>query len=313
MTDLEALARTLAASPALRAKEDLKLLDALPGLDGDDGALVPHTDGFLVVCAEAIEPALVRDEPFVAGAAAVATNVADVRAMGGRPLALVDTLVSPDETHARRVLDGLAWASDLLGVPVVGGHLTLGGEAALSATCTGVTSAPLRATAARPGDVLVAAYCLDGELRRDGRIFTSLRARTPAQLRDDGDALVEIAEAGLASAARDVSMPGTVGSLVQFAECAGCGADLEVDAVPRPAAVDLATWLATFPSYGFLLAVAETAVAAVVETFTRRGLAAAACGRFVAEPSVALRSGTERALVRDLAAAPLTGLTLERA
>ena len=91
------------ARPGLRAKRDLDLLGRLPGaraLDGDDAAAIPHGDGFLLVCAEAIAPALVAGDPFAAGAAAVATNVSDIRAMGGRPLALVDTLVSPDRAHA---------------------------------------------------------------------------------------------------------------------------------------------------------------------------------------------------------------------
>ena len=100
-------------------------------------------------CGEAIAPALLAADPFAAGAAAVATNVADVRAMGGRPLALVDTLVSPDREHAERCSTGCAWAAERLGVPIVGGHLTLGAPPALSAFCTGRVTAPLRA-APRP-------------------------------------------------------------------------------------------------------------------------------------------------------------------
>ncbi len=106
-------------------------------LDGDDGAAIAHGDEYLIVCGEAIHPAFVRENPHAAGAAAVITNVSDVRAMGGRPVGLVDMLVSPDRAHAEAVLDGIAWAAGLLGVDVVGGHLTLGHEPALSASCTG--------------------------------------------------------------------------------------------------------------------------------------------------------------------------------
>ena len=109
-----------------------------------------------MLCGEAIAPALLAADPFAAGAAAVATNVADVRAMGGRPLALVDTLVSPDRAHAERVLDGLAWAAERLGVPVVGGHLTLGApRGAVGLLHRARVTTPLRASAARPGDVLL--------------------------------------------------------------------------------------------------------------------------------------------------------------
>jgi hypothetical protein len=303
------LAAAIRDAPGLRAKRELRLLDRLPfALDGDDAAVVAHGDGQLVMCGEAIAPALLRADPFAAGAAAVATNVADVRAMGGRPLAIVDTLISPDREHAERVLDGLAWAADRLGVAIVGGHLTLGGEPALSAFCTGSVTAPLRASAARPGDVLLAAFCLEGVQRdTDPPIFTSLRHRDPALLRDDGEALVEVAEQGLCHAARDVSMPGVAGSLLQMLELtAGCGATLDLDRLPRPDGVALERWLLTFPSFGFVLAAAPDRAQAGCAAFARRGLACAPCGTFDASRVLRLAGGGESAEVWDLAAEPLT-------
>jgi uncharacterized protein len=312
--DLPALAALVRVAPGLRAKHDLDLLERLPGgraaFDGDDAAAIPQGDGFLLLCAEAISPALLEGDPFAAGAAAVATNLADIRAMGGRPLALVDTLVTAERAHAERVLDGLAWAADLLGVPVVGGHLTITeGPAALSAACTGTARALLRAADARPGDVLLAAFCLDGRWRNTPGIpiFTSLRDRPAERLRDDGEALVEVAESGLCRAARDVSMPGVAGSLLQMLELTGgCGATLDLDHLPRPEGLPLTDWLVTFPSFGFLLAAAPERAAAATEAFTRRGLACAACGAFDDSGVLRLAAGGATADVWDLAAEPVT-------
>jgi selenophosphate synthetase-related protein len=308
MADLAHLAAVIRAAPGLQAKRELRLLDRLPfALDGDDGAVVAHGDGRLVLCGEAIAPALLEADPFAAGAAAVATNVADVRAMGGRPLALVDTLISPDRAHAERVLDGLAWAAERLAVPVVGGHLTLGAPAALSAFCTGTVTTPLRAGAARPGDVLLGAFCLEGFARgEDPPIFTSLRDRDPAKLREDGEALVEVAERGLCRAARDVSMPGVAGSLLQLLELAGCGATLDLDRLPRPDGVELERWLVTFPSFGFVLAAAPEHVEGACAAFTRRDLACVPCGTFDDARVLRLAGGGKSAEVWDLAAEPLT-------
>jgi hypothetical protein len=308
VTGLAHLAAAVRDAPGLRAKRDLRLLDRLPfAIDGDDAAVVAHGDGHLVLCGEAIAPGLLTADPFAAGAAAVATNVADVRAMGGRPLGLVDTLISPDRAHADRVLDGLAWAAARIGVAVVGGHLTLGGPPALSAFCAGSVKAPLRAGAARPGDVLLAAFCLDGEQRdTDPPIFTSLRDRDPALLRDDGEALVEVAERGLCRAARDISMPGVAGSLLQMLELGGCGATLDLERLPRPDGVALERWLVTFPSFGFVLAAPPDSAQATCETFARRGLACAPCGAFDDTRVLRLAGGGESAEVWDLAAEPLT-------
>jgi len=310
MSDAEALAALVRDLPALHAKRDLRLVRRLgPVGDGDDGALVAHGDEWIVLCGEAILPSFVAAQPRAAGASAVVTNVSDVRAMGGRPLAILDMLVSPDEEHAELVLEGLAWAAELLGVEVIGGHLTIGGAPSLSATCTGIARRPLRAAAARPGDVLLGAFCLEGRYT-DGEndFFTSLRDRAPELLRTDGEALVEVAEAGLCHAARDVSMPGAAGSLLQLLEAAGCGAVLDVDRLPRPEGVSAERWLRTFPSFGFLLAAAPEHAGAARRVFARRGLACAPCGHFDDSRTLELESGRGRATVWDLGIAPLTGL-----
>lgn len=309
MADLEQLAASVRSAPALQAKRELAVLGRLPGVaDGDDAALVPHAGAFLVVCGEALHPAFVRSDPHAAGAAAVVTNAADVRAMGGRPLALVDMLVSPDRAHAEAVLDGLAWAAGLLGVEVVGGHLTIGHEPALSASCTGVAERPLRSRDARPGDALLAAFALDGRYRGDTNFFSSLRDRPPERLRDDGEALVELAATGLCRAARDISMPGVAGSLLQLVEAAGCGATLDLDRLPRPAQVPLERWLMTFPSFGFLLAVPPELAADAAEPFVRRGLACAECGRLDDSGVLRLAAADRAAPVWDLGREPFTGL-----
>ena len=310
MADLQALVAAVRSAPGLLGKRDISVIERLGGgIDGDDAALVEYRGEYLVVCGEAISPPFLRADPFGAGTAAVVTNVSDVRAMGGRPLALVDMLVSPDRAHAERVLDGIAYASDLLGVPVVGGHVTIGEEPALSASCTGVAKAPLRAAAARPGDVLLAAFALDGRYMSDSRpFFSALGDRPPARLRDDGEALVEVAEAGWCHAARDVSMPGIAGSLLQMIEGAGCGARLDLDRLPRPQDTSLERWLLTFPSFGFLLAAPHTHVDAACAAFTRRGLACAPCGTFDDTRVLRLAAGGSEAPVWDLAGTPLTGL-----
>jgi selenophosphate synthetase-related protein len=310
MADLDALVEAVRSAPGLLGKRDVKLIERLAaGIDGDDAALVPHDGAYLVVCGEAMSPPFVAADPFGAGAAAVVTNVSDVRAMGGRPLALVDMLVSPDHAHAEKVLDGIAWAAGLLGVPVVGGHVTIGHPPALSASCTGEATHPLRGSAARPGDVLLAAFALDGRWMSDMQPFwTSLHDRDPAKLREDGEALVEVAERGLCHAARDVSMPGTAGSLLQMLEVAGCGAVLEVDAIPRPEAAPMERWLMTFPSFGYLLATPESRAREACVVFTRRGLACAPCGRLDDTRVLRLAAGGVEAVVWDLGRDPLTGL-----
>ncbi len=309
MIDLEQLTATLRASATVNAKRELALLRRIgAALDGDDAAAIAHGDEYLLLCGEAILPGFVRANPHAAGAAAVITNVSDIRAMGGRPIGLVDMLVSPDRAHAEAVLDGIAWAAGLLGVEVVGGHLTLGHDAALSASCTGVARRPLLGRNARPGDTLLAAFSLEGRYTEGTPFFSSLRDRPPEKLQTDGEALVEGAESGAVHAARDVSMPGVPGSLLQLLETAGCGATLELERLPRPPSVPLERWLGTFPSFGFLLVAPPGAAADAAEPFLRRGLACATCGRLDDTGVLRLATNGEQAVFWDLEREPFTHL-----
>jgi selenophosphate synthetase-related protein len=156
--------------------------------------------------------------------------------------------------------------------------------------------------------VLLAAFCLEGRFR-DGPppLFTSLRDRAPDKLREDGEALVEVAERGLCHAARDVSMPGVAGSLLQLLELTdGCGATLDLDALPRPDDVALEQWLVTFPSFGFVLAARPEHAAEAAEAFTTRDLHCAPCGAFDDSGVLRLAAAGATAEVWDLAAEPLT-------
>jgi selenophosphate synthetase-related protein len=309
LPDLAHLAAVIRDAPGLRAKRELTLVAAaLPGIDGDDAAVVPHGAEQVVLAGEAIAPAFAASDPYSAGAAAVVTNISDVRAMGGRPVALVDTVVSPDREHARQVLEGLAWAANLFGVPVAGGHLTLGGPPAVSAVCTGLVQTPMRASAARPGDPLIVAFCLDGEYRGEAPFFSSLRVRSAKQLRVEGDALVEVAEDGLCRAARDISMPGVGGSLLQLLELSRCGATLHLDRLPRPSGTPLERWLVTFPSFGFVLAAVPGREAEACAVFRARGLAAEVCGVLDSTHVLRVVHGDDALDVWDLSREPLTAL-----
>jgi selenophosphate synthetase-related protein len=309
VSDLDEAVRTIREAPGLASKRHLDVLGRFgSSVDGDDAAAIPRGDGFLLVGGEAIWPPLLEADPFAAGAAAAVTSVSDIRAMGGRPLALVDTVVARDREQAERVIDGLAWGADLMGTPVAGGHLTVGGAPSLSIFATGEARVLLRASAARPGDALLAAFCLDGEYRGDAPFFSSLRSRSPEALREDGEALAEVAERGLCHAARDVSMPGVAGSLIQLLELAGCGAHLDLDRLPRPRGVSLEKWLVTFPSFGFVLAAPRERAAEACAAFTRRGLACAECGRFTEERRLTVATGADAGVAWDLEAEALTGL-----
>jgi selenophosphate synthetase-related protein len=132
-------------------------------------------------------------------------------------------------------------------------------------------------------------------------------AAPAARLQADLALLPEIAEAGLAAAAKDISQAGLVGTAVMLAECSSVGIDIDVASIPKPADVPLAQWLTTFPSYGYLLSVPAGNVDAVLERFAARDIAAAVIGDVTEGHDVSIRAGAARETIWDFAAGPLIG------
>ena len=130
---------------------------------------------------------------------------------------------------------------------------------------------------------------------------------SPARLRADYALLPRLAEEGMASAGKDISMGGIAGTALMFCEASGVGATLDLESIPRPADMPWATWLQAFPSYGFLLAVSPARSAHVCAAFGARAIAAAVVGRVNDSRQLVLAHAGQRAAVWDLAAEPLTG------
>jgi putative N-acetyltransferase (TIGR04045 family) len=220
------------------------------GFIGDDASPVPGT-GMVAAC-DAVLPQMVERDPWWAGWCSVLVNVNDLAAMGAEPIGLLDAVAGRSERHVAEVLAGLHAAADTYGVAVLGGHTQLGQHASLAVTAFGRCEDPVPAGGGRFGDVVSLTADLGGSWRTGyvGHQWDSTTFREPSDLRQ----LVGLLRQWRPAAAKDVSMAGTVGSLAMLAEASGTGAELDIAAVPRPAGVDVADWLACFPGFALLTA-----------------------------------------------------------
>lgn len=319
---LHELASTLRSALGVQHKRDIQTAArSLPRLRGgtwpwgtaevrlgDDTAAIPDGEGYLLLAAEGMWPELVASEPRFAGFCAVLVNASDVYAMGGRPLAVVDALFAGSAEAAAPMLAGMADAAARLGVPIVGGHTNLHSPyPALAAAILGRARRLLTSFDAKPGDDLIAAVDLRGAMHPRHAFWNAATDAPAARLAGDYAVLPELAERGLAVAAKDVSMGGLAGTALMLAEASGVGATLRLDAIPRPAGIPWERWLLAFPSYGFLLSVPPAHSAAVRAAFAARDIAAAVVGQVDPDHRLVLANGDDRAMMWDLAEAPLTG------
>ena len=227
------------------------------GMLGDDAALLPRQNGQLLLACEGMHPGLVEEDPWFAGWSGVLVNLSDIAAMGGRPLALVNSVWSGGADALQPLLEGMRFACERFGVPMVGGHSNQQSPyTALSVAVLGVAAGPvLSARAAAPGDELWMLVNKNGAFYRHYPFWDAATHATPARLRSHLSLLPALAAEGLVRAAKDISMGGLTGTSVMFAEACGLELSIDLDAVDRPDGVEEQAWLSCFPSFGYLLAV----------------------------------------------------------
>ena len=262
---------------------------------GDDCAAIPDGDGYLLFAIEGFVDDFVEADPRFAGYCGVMVNLSDIAAMGGRPIAVVDAVWARSGEAADPILAGLREASSIYGVPVVGGHTnSRSARGQLAVAILGRAKTLITSFDARDGDVLIAAIDLRGRFREPNLYWDASTGAPPARLRGDLEILPELAEAGLVTAGKDISMAGLVGSAMMLLESSRKGARIEIDAVPCPSGVPLERALMAFPSFGFVLTTRPETVGAVLSRFSARDIACAAIGNVDASSKVRLwRDGDE--------------------
>jgi AIR synthase-related protein len=323
--DLDECVAHLSRSAAFRSKRDIARLaarvDAAPTaverwrengariLIGDDTAAIPDGAGYLLLAAEGILPALLERDPYFAGWCSVMVNVSDVAAMGGHPLAVLDVYFHAGASDLEAVVTGIREACATYRVPLVGGHTSRSdtGPHALAVAILGRAEQLLTSFDAHEGDDVLVAVDLRGRYHGDFPFWNATGGRSAQDLRDDLALFGALAASGDVSACKDVSNVGFAGTLLMLLEASGVGATLDLERLPRPAGIDMARWLLTFPSYGFVLTAAPDRAGRALACFRERGIACERVGRIDRSLQLRLVAGSRDALLWDLARQPFTG------
>lgn len=149
---------------------------------------------------------------------------------------------------------------------------------------------------AKPGQALVAAIDLRGDFGESSDHWDTAFNVPHEQQMSDLAMVSELAEAGLVHAYTNISQAGLLDTVAMFAEASSVGFIIDLKKVPKPTVVSWHRWLRCFPSYGFLLAVDQERVHAVVAKFIVRDIAAANIGVADTTDSVHVRYEQDTAL-----------------
>ena len=200
------------------------------------------------------------------------------------------------------------------GVPMVGGHLHPDTNYdALDVAIMGTVKRDcvIFSSGAKPGDKVLVAIDLDGRIYPSYNLaWDNTTRRTVAEIKKQLDTMVEIGEKKLATAGKDISNPGTLGTFGMLLESSGAGAIVELDKIPRPDVdIPFEQWLKMYPGTGFVLTVENDDNAAeCIRIFEDAGVATSIVGEVDASKKLKITNGTETATVFDLNREIITGI-----
>ncbi len=278
---------------------------------GEDAAVVEQDDKLLLLAADGIMPALMRANPFYAGYYAVLVNIHDIAAMGGVPMAMLDILSVKDNRVCSQVMKGMESAVKKFGVPIVGGHTHPDCDYdAIDIAIIG-TAEPGQAIyshTAQVGDDVIVGMDLDG-FYPDALPYawdTTSRKEAPI-LRRQMLIMNKIAKQGLVHSGKDISNPGTLGTLGMLLETSGKGASVDVDRIPRPQSVELVQWLKSYQGCGYVVTCDPANSQRIVDMYATVGVTASVIGKIIEEPKLIVNQAGKSAVMFDFDKDVITG------
>ncbi len=224
---------------------------------GDDAAIIDiGGDDVILFAADGIWSKMLAD-PWWAGYGAVLVNVNDISAMGGRPIGMVNVLATDDEDTLAELVRGIRDGVAKFGVPMVGGHLhpdTPYTSSSVAIIGIAKKDSVIRSDSAQAGDAIVLAYDLDGKVGKNSIYsWDTTTMKTPASVREKYMVMQKLGEKHLVTAGKDLSNPGTIGTIGMLLETSKKGASVDLTAIPRPDGVDFVHWLKIYPATGYVV------------------------------------------------------------
>jgi len=278
---------------------------------GEDAAVLDYGDTVLLLAADGIMESLVKANPFFAGYYSILVNINDISAMGGVPMAMVDVISMKDEKVCGQVMRGMEAAVKKFGVPVVGGHThpdCMYNAVDVAILGTARKGEVIYSHTAKEGDDIIFAMDLDGFFpEKLGFAWDTTSKKGPDIVRKQMLIMNEIGKLHLAHAGKDMSNPGSIGTLGMLLETSGKGGYVDVSRIPIPEGVDFVQWVKAYQGYGFVLTALPSHSSKIIELFGSVGVTGAVVGKVDGSKTLSLKEGKDVKVLFDFNKEIITG------
>jgi hypothetical protein len=286
---------------------------------GEDAAVLslsddPQNQGVLLLAADGIMSSLMDADPYWAGYCSVLVNLNDIAAMGGLPLAMVDIISVQNGKILSNLVRGINDACSKFGVPIVGGHTHPDNEYnAVDVAVLGIAkhSSVIYSHTAEVGDSVIFAIDLDGSIHAKAKYAWDTTTHKPRELlRKQLMVMSELGGKQLVHAGKDISNPGTLGTLGMLLESSKMGAIIQLEQIPYPENNDLdfTHWLKMYQGCGFVVTCEPTKAEGIIDIFNTAGITAQVAGEVTKEHKLVLKHQNNVEILFDFEKEKITGI-----
>jgi len=284
---------------------------------GDDASALDIGNNKLVLlAADGMWGRLMEADPRWAGYCSVLVNVNDIAAMGGEPIGMTNVLSTADENIRREILLGIKEGVEKFGVPMVGGHFHPDTPYnALDVSITGIIDkdAVITSCNAEEGHKVIVAIDLDGQIHPKFDLNWDTTTMKSAELVQAQIKMMnKIAKEHLVSSGRDISNPGTLGTLGMLIEASDVGAWVEIEKIPRNESVEWEQWLKLYPGAGFVLTAKDENVDKCIKLLEEVNIKSAVVGEIIEDKKLYISYKDEKKILFDFANDKIMGVKEER-
>jgi putative methanogenesis marker protein 2 len=318
--DLKALAQAIRNHPGVTRKRSIsEVMHFIPSIGhnkvlascGEDCAVLEYGDSVLLLAADGIMEPLMKASPYYAGYYSVLVNINDIAAMGGIPIAMVDIISMKDLKICAQVMKGVEVAVKKFGVPIVGGHTHPDCEYhAIDIAILGTAKKEevIYSHTAKVGDDIIFAMDLDGFYPDALPYAWDTTTMKDSQLvRAQVMIMNNISGKGLVNSGKDMSNPGSIGTLGMLLETSAKGGTVDIDLIPRPENTDFIQWTMAYQGCGFVVTCPPQNSEEVINMFKTVKVTASVVGSIDNSNKLVLTSDGKEDILFDFNSEIITG------
>jgi putative methanogenesis marker protein 2 len=278
---------------------------------GEDAAVLDHGEDALLLAADGIMEDLMERNAFWAGYCSVLVNVNDIAGMGGIPLGMVSVISMRKDEDLTEVLKGIKAGIEKFGVPMVGGHTHPDCDYnAIDVAILGHVKKDevILSSTAEKGDDIIFSMDIDGKFTPNiPYSWDSTSSKEPEIVQNQIQIMNMMAHKKLLTSGKDISNPGSLGTLAMLLETSKKGGIVVLQKIPKPDGVDFIQWLKAYQGCGFVVTCKPENSKEIIGLYKTVGLSAAVVGNINDESQLTITDGKDTAELFDFIKDIITG------